>query len=73
LHEKLPHVFSTIDFTDIKSIIESWREIRLFIDAIATDNQIIKDGQVCLDGAREAIAENKYITISQNGMSVKVD
>jgi hypothetical protein len=71
LHEKLPHVFPIYNFPEIKSIEESWNEIRSFIQDIERDNPIVtKAEQVHWNGSKDAIPEEDYITITPREVSV---
>jgi acetyl esterase/lipase len=65
LHEKLPHVFPIYDFPEVKTITESWNEIRVFILDIAEGNEItVKMERVHWDGSKDDIAEQDYVKIT---------
>jgi hypothetical protein len=72
LHEKLPHVFGIYGFPDIKSIAESWEEIRMFIQDIEQRNSIVtKAKRVHWDGSAAEIADDDYITISRDEVTLE--
>jgi hypothetical protein len=65
VHEKMPHVWPLYDFPKIKSMTETWKEIRLFIQSIADGDTIIKKAErVHWDGSREDIKQEDYIIMS---------
>jgi hypothetical protein len=66
IHENMPHVWPLSDMSGVKSMTETWKEIRLFIQSIADGDTIItKAERVHWDGSKEDIKQEDYITMSK--------
>jgi acetyl esterase/lipase len=65
LHENMPHVFPMHNLVKVPSFQEGWKEVQSFIRDVADGNSVIARGErVHWDGSREDIAEEDYITLS---------